>query len=91
MAKTMRELYRLYGDLPADKAHAFMKADPTVKAVPKRDDVRSAWRDFRASADAPVPTVFETSCGRRFLSRQGRYRFCERTGAKPIRAMGEEE
>ena len=84
MAKTMNELYRLYGDMTADKAHAEMKSDPNVRDVPSRTDVRSGWKEIRKDGSVIFTGVFETECGRRFLSRQGRWRYCKRTNAIPI-------
>ncbi len=85
MAKTIRELYRLFGDMTADKAHAAMKDDPTIREIPSRTDVRDGWREIRKNGDTVFVGTFQTECGRRFLSRQGRWRYCNRTGAIPIR------
>lgn len=82
--KTIAELYRFYGDLPADKAHARMKTDNRLTDIPSRGDVRKGWKELRSEDNAFVG-VFETECGVRFLSRQGRWRFCKRTGAIPIK------
>jgi len=82
----MKRLFRLFGDLPADKAHAAMKTDPTVKALPKRNRVRSTWRVFKEHPNIEQGAVWICTDGRRFLTRQGRYRYCKRTaGVEPVR------
>jgi hypothetical protein len=79
----IERLFTLYGDMAADKAHSLIKEHGLMKTIPKRGDVRTAWRTLRAS-DVEV-TYYATEDGRRFKSRQGRYRYCKRTGATPIR------
>ena len=91
MAKTMSELFRLFGDLPADKAHAEMKNDPSIREIPSRTDIRDGWRQIKEDGVTVFVGVFETECGRRFLSRQGRWRFCNRTGAVALRVRDIEQ
>ncbi len=81
----MRRLFRLFGDLPADKAHSEMKKDPTVRNLPKRQEVRDCWKENKAQS-ADQGKVWICSDGRRFLTRQGRYRYCKRNpDVTPIR------
>lgn len=82
-AQQLERLFTLYGDMAADKVHSLIKEHSLMKNTPKRGDVRTAWRTLRAS-DIEV-AYYETDDGRRFKSRQGRYRYCKRTGATPIR------
>ena len=82
-AQQIERLFTLFGDMPADKAHGIIKEQALLKNTPKRGDVRTAWRTLRAK-NIEV-TYYATDDGRRFKSRQGRYRYCKRTGATPIR------
>lgn len=79
----IERLFTLYGDMTADKAHSLIKEHALLKNIPKRGEVRTAWKTLRAK-DIEV-TYYATEDGRRFKSRQGRYRYCKRTGATPIR------
>lgn len=82
-SKRIERLFTLFGDMPADKAHKEIKQQELLKEIPKRDIIRQAWRDLKVK-DIEVK-YYETDDGRRFMSRQGRYRYCKRTGANPIR------
>lgn len=84
-AQQIERLFTLYGDMSADKVHALIKEHSLLKNIPKRGDVRTAWRNLRAK-NIEV-TYYATDDGRRFKSRQGRYRYCKRTGATEIRPV----
>ncbi len=97
-ARLMNKVYRLYGDMPADAARKVAMLDPTFKDLPSRQVFRTTWKSIRPNHQAHFTGYYETSDGRRFLSRQGRYRYCRRTGAVAVRleasnviAVGEEE
>ena len=96
-ARLMNKVYRLYGDMPADAARKHAMVDPNFKELPSRTVFRTTWKSIRPNYHANLFTgVYETSDGRRFLSRQGRYRYCRRMGVTAVRpvtakVVGEEE
>lgn len=82
-SKQFERLFVLYGDMRADAAHKVIKEQSLMKDTPSRDVVRAVWREMKVKNIEVA--YYESDDGKRFMSRQGRYRHCKKTGATPIR------